>query len=101
MKKATPFFTPDRSFIAPLAVLLFLPLGALAQSQVPQNAAANTAAPAKCEPRDPKDNRPADLRTALQQQRQKCDDTADTNAVGRHLSTQEKAQLREQLRQQR
>lgn len=98
MKKASPFFTAAVMCVAPLVLF---PLGVLAQSQPPQNAAANVAAQVRCEPRDPKDSRPNDLRTALQQQRQKCDDTADANAAGRHLSTQEKAQLREQLRQQR
>lgn len=82
--------------IAPLSLW---PLGAQAQSQSAQGSAANAAAQVRCEPRDPKDTRPNDLRTALQQQ--KCDDASNTSATGRHLTTQEKAQLREQLRQQR
>lgn len=98
MKKALPFYSAATCAIA---LSCLLPFGVLAQSQVAQGAAANSAVQVRCEPRDPKDTRPSDLRTALQQQRQKCDDTSDTSAAGRHLSTQEKAQLREQLRQQR
>jgi hypothetical protein len=99
MKKAFPFFTAAVMLVTPLALL---PLGVLAQSQAAQSATANAAqVQVRCEPRDPKDTRPNDLRAALQQQRQRCDDTPDTNASGRHLSPQEKAQLREQLRQQR
>ena len=99
MKKAPPFFATGTALVA---TLLLLPLNALAQNAGGQNSAANAAtSPPKCEPRDPKDARPNDLRAALLQQRQKCDVTADAGPSGRHLSTQEKAQLREQLRQQR
>ena len=104
MKKDSLFFTTAVLLAAPLVLmpLMLTPSGALAQSQAAQSGTGNGAASqVRCEPRDAKDTRPNDLRTALQQQRQKCDDTAESNAAGRHLSTQEKAQLREQLRQQR
>ncbi len=99
MKKAHPFYTV---VIACSVPWVLWPAGALAQSQAAQNSPSNAlSTQVKCEPRDPKDARSNDLRTALQQQRQKCDDASEANVAGRHLSTQEKAQLREQLRQQR
>lgn len=99
MKKAFPFLKTAVMLVTPLALS---PSGVLAQSQTAQSATATAAqAQVRCEPRDPRDTRTNDLRTALQQQRQKCDEASDMSAAGRHLSTQEKAQLREQLRQQR
>ncbi len=99
MKKVLPFYPIATCTIA---MACAAPLSALAQSQGAQNAPGNaTGSQVRCEPRDPKDARPNDLRSALLQQRQRCDDTPDTSAAGRHLSPQEKAQLREQLRQQR
>jgi hypothetical protein len=77
---------------------LLVSTGALAQAQpaAAANATAAGAAQAKCDPRDAKD-----LRATLQQQRLKCDEATDASPPGRQLSVAEKAQLREQLRQQR